>query len=274
MQGISVSDIGRRFGQLWVLRDQTFTVPAGQFIAILGASGCGKSTLLRIIGGLLPQSEGSVAIDTVIVDGPPMNVVYLFQQYTKSLLPWRTAVDNVTLGVLARSEFRKRGLRSKSMKKAARAIAEQELRSVGLEGNEMKYPAELSGGMQQRVAIARAVAAQPKILLMDEPFSAVDAMTRMDLQDLILRIHQERNLTVVFVTHDITEAIYLSDRVLVLGSGGHQILDMEVEISRPRNQVASRQDASFGSAYQHLYGVLTRGAHSPAEDLDRETRVE
>lgn len=263
MAEIKVSGVGKLFSgsSTWALRGIDLSVLGGDLTSILGASGSGKSTLLRIIGGLTPASEGRVSVDGRFVDGPPDRLVYVFQQYGKSLFPWKTAMDNVAFGVLSRATATRRPRRGRADLAAARDEALQQLQQVGLRGSEHKYPHQLSGGMQQRIAIARAVAARPDVLLMDEPFSAVDALTRMELQDLMLRIWEDRGLTVVFVTHDIEEALYLSDRVAVLSNAGQGMLStMPVDLPRPRDQVLTRETGQFASMRRTLLGMVARRA--------------
>ncbi|QRG06919.1 ABC transporter ATP-binding protein [Xanthobacter dioxanivorans] len=206
-------------------------VGRGEFLSIVGPSGCGKSTLLKIIAGLVPQSSGTILIDGRPVQGPPAKLVYLFQQYAKSLFPWLTVEQNVAFGLdptVARSKAERH----------ARCM--DLLGKVGLAASAQLYPYQLSGGMQQRVAIARALAADPKVLLLDEPFSSVDALTRLELHDLVLSLWESTDLTVVLVTHDVEEAIYLSDRVAVLGPRPSTVThSYHTDLPRPRDPVAT-----------------------------------
>lgn len=216
-------------------------IEPGTFVAIIGRSGCGKSTLLRLAAGLERSTAGVVLIDRSTITSPPASVRYVFQNFGDSLLPWKTVLDNVRFGV--RHAFA--GTRAAG-RDAQRELATSALAEVGLTGIGDRYPSELSGGMQQRVAIARALASQPRILLMDEPFSAVDALSRAKLQDLVLNLWQEHALTVVFVTHDVEEALYLADRVVVLGAEGAGILaDITVDLPRPRTQIETRENPRF-----------------------------
>ncbi|KIR02578.1 Alkanesulfonates ABC transporter ATP-binding protein / Sulfonate ABC transporter, ATP-binding subunit SsuB [Lachnospiraceae bacterium TWA4] len=194
-----------------VLEHINFGINKGEFICILGSSGCGKSTLLNAIAGFEKPTRGTITIDGNVVEKPSIDYLTIFQNY--GLLPWRTVLKNVELG-----------LESKKVPKSERAaIAQKYIDMVGLTGSEHKRPSQLSGGMQQRAAIARALAVEPEVLFMDEPFGALDAVTRMKLQDDILKICKEGKKTIIFVTHDIEEAIFLSDRIVILDSEKHGI---------------------------------------------------
>jgi NitT/TauT family transport system ATP-binding protein len=207
-------------------------VGARSFVSIVGPSGCGKSTLLQIMAGLASPTSGDVFHGQSRVLAPPADVVYVFQQYTRSLFPWKTVEGNVAFG-----------LESKRMISRAEVAARtrEMIGLVKLTGFEKHYPWQLSGGMQQRVAIARALACRPSVLLMDEPFSAVDALTRLGLQELLRSLWREMTLTVVFVTHDVDEGIYLSTRVVALTRApGTVAIDLPVELPDPRDQIATR----------------------------------
>ncbi len=205
----------------------------GSFVSIVGPSGCGKSTLLQIMAGLVPATEGEVSLQGRRVFEPPPEIIYVFQQYTRSLYPWKTVEDNVAYGLENRG-----GLSREQV--AART--REYIGLVKLDGFERHYPWQLSGGMQQRVAIARALACRPDVLLMDEPFSSVDALTRVGLQELVMRIWRELGLTVIFVTHDTDEAIYLSARVVALSKPPAVVaVDIEIELPHPRDQITTRE---------------------------------
>ncbi len=241
LDGVRLSHVTRRFGHgddsLLALGDIDLEVRAGEFLAILGPSGCGKSTLLQIVAGLMPPSSGDVLFRGRPVDGPPEGMVYLFQQYAKSLLPWRTVARNVALAF----EGEPRLTRAQ-----VRARASEYLGLVGLSGFEDRYPWQLSGGMQQRAAIARALAANPRVLLLDEPFSAVDALTRVELQALVLDLWARRGLTVVLVTHDVDEAVFLSDRIAILSKRPTIVEEIvETGIPHPRDPIATREHPRF-----------------------------
>lgn len=231
-------------------------VKKGEFLAIVGPSGGGKSTLLQIVAGLTSASSGQVLLNGRPVTAPPPEAVYLFQQYSKSLFPWRTVGSNVVFAFERRPDLSLREKREKSREYLAR---------VGLAEFFDHYPWQLSGGMQQRVAIARALAAEPRALLMDEPFSAVDALTRLELQSLILDIwHKAKDLTIVLVTHDVDEAVYLADRIAVLTQRPSSIARIfEPNLPRPRNSIETREDPVF-LRYRHalLDLLLGSGAHA------------
>jgi NitT/TauT family transport system ATP-binding protein len=250
---LGVEGVSKRFGPLTAIEEISFDVADGRFVSLLGPSGCGKSTILRMLAGLIGPSRGRVAFHSETVAAPPPGMVYVFQQYTKSLFPWLTVLANVEFG--ARSPHaRRRG------QPASREECMETLRLVGLEEHAHKHPWQLSGGMQQRVAIARALVARPEVLLMDEPFSALDALTRESLQDLLLRLWSELKLTVVFVTHDIAESIYLSDEILVLSRAPSRILKrLEVDIPRPREQLATRESPRFLQYRRELYDMVVAG---------------
>ena len=250
---IRVAGASKWFGDHAAIASVDFQVRRGQFVSLLGPSGCGKSTILRMVAGLLPPTDEIISFKGQQLTAPPAGIVYVFQQYTKSLFPWLTVMGNLEFGATSpHARRRKTGDRTECM---------DMLRMVGLEAHADKYPWQLSGGMQQRVAIARALVARPEVLLMDEPFSALDALSRESLQDLLVRIWQDLKLTVVFVTHDIAEAIYLSDKIYVLSRAPSTILtEIDVDIPRPRDQLATRELPAFLSLRRSLYDVVV-GTH-------------
>ncbi len=235
-------------GTLQVLGDINFTVEDGEFIAIVGPSGCGKSTLLRIINGIVPLSSGQVLYRGRQVDGINLECALVFQSF--ALLPWLSVKDNVELGLEAR------GLPLEQREKRAGVYIDK----VGLDGFEEAYPRELSGGMKQRVGFARALAVEPKVLLMDEPFSALDALTAITLREELLDIWQSPDMPVkniVLVTHIIEEAIELADRIIVLGSGpGRVVADLRVELPRPRD----RRTEVFNTLTDKVFSLIEERA--------------
>ena len=232
---------------LRVLDAISFGVREGELVCVVGPSGSGKTTLLQIIGGLLRPTDGRVIVDDQVVTGPPKQMVVVFQQYTKSLLPWRTVEGNV--------RFALENLPLDSEQRRHRVA--RNLEAVGLRGFERYHPFQLSGGMQQRVAIARALARESRILLMDEPFSSVDAMTRSGLQDLLLGLWHEFHKTIVFVTHDIEEAVYLSSSIILLrGRPSHAVERLHNELPYPREALATREDPRFLRYRRHIHELI------------------
>src|SRR5919204_1578291 len=220
--------------EVLALSDVTFSVADGEFLAIVGPSGCGKTSMLNIIAGLLPYEEGTVSIDGKRVSGPGIDRAVVFQH--ASLLPWRTIAGNVRYGMELQRRFDENMMKER---------ADYFLKLVGLSGFERHYPSELSGGMQQRVNLARALAADPAVLLMDEPFAALDAQTREFMQSELLKIWARAKKTVVFITHQINEAIYLADRVVVMSARPGRVKDIfQVPFERPRN-LSLKRDPLF-----------------------------
>ncbi|KWF67759.1 ABC transporter, partial [Burkholderia pseudomultivorans] len=222
--------------QVQVLEDVSFSVARREMLCVVGPSGCGKTTLLKSLCGLLKPTSGRIEVAGKAVVGPPPELAMVFQDYTRSLMPWKRVLDNVTFPLRARGinahEARQKGLDA--------------LARVGLSGCENKYPWQLSGGMQQRVAIARGIAYEPQVLLMDEPFAAVDAQTRADLEDLVMKLMHELAMTMVLVTHDIDESVYLGDRVVVLSTRPTQVKkSIKVDLPFPRDQVATKAEPEF-----------------------------
>ena len=250
---LRVSGLGKRYSDQGpaALADVTFDVAQGELLAIVGPSGCGKTTLLRLLCGLAAPNEGTVLLDGRPVLRPPREVAIVFQDYSRSLFPWLTVIRNVMF------PLRRAGL----SKDEQIARAERVLREMDLDGTAQTYPWKLSGGMQQRVAIARALVSRPELLLLDEPFASVDALTRAELQDVLLRVHGElehRRVTIVHVTHDIDEAAYLADRVLVLGpSPGRVVGSIEVGLPRPRAQTSIRSSERFLAARDEIQTLIS-----------------
>jgi NitT/TauT family transport system ATP-binding protein len=241
-------------GAVDILRGVTLSVDKAEFVSILGTSGSGKTTLLRVLGGLLPATGGEVRCDGTAVQGPPEGVVTVFQDYAHSLLPWRTVRRNVALGIEARLPKSERDGR-----------VDEALSMVGLLERANEYPWRLSGGMQQRVQIARALAMRPRVLLMDEPFGALDAMTKASLQDQLQQVQEITGTTIVFVTHDVEEAVYLSDRLVVLhGSPANIGLALDIPLPRPRHQITTKERSDYLELRHRVYEALGHTVGEPA----------
>jgi NitT/TauT family transport system ATP-binding protein len=234
-------------GRRRILDGIDLVVHDAEFVSIMGRSGTGKTTLLRVLAGLLrPTPESQVVFNGQPVQDPPLGAVFVFQNYAASLLPWRTVLRNVTLG-----------LEGKVPKEEMLRRANDALAMVGLGDRGQDYPWQLSGGMQQRVQLARALAMNPSSLLMDEPFGALDAMTKSSLQDELQKAYERTKATVLFVTHDIDEAVYLSDRVLVLtGSPATIGKEFAVDLPRPRHQLETKEMPEFLRLRRGVYDAI------------------
>ena len=249
LRDISISLCGRQ-----ILSPISLEAGRGRFVCIVGPSGCGKTTLLRAVAGLAKVGSGSVEVAGKPMVKPSLDVAFVFQDYGRALLPWRTVEGNISLALEAT------GI-SKAQRKER---IEETLQKVGLTSHARKFPPQLSGGMQQRVQIARCLAQRPKLLLMDEPFGALDAMTRQSLQDEVARLVNEEGITVLFVTHDLEEAIYLGDRVIVLRANptpGRPSLAkvVDVDIPRPRDQLTTREHPRFLELRHDLFIAIEHG---------------
>jgi NitT/TauT family transport system ATP-binding protein len=256
--GLEVTGLTRSYGPHLAIADVSLQVTDGELVTIVGPSGCGKSTLLRCLAGLLPPTSGQVVLAGVTVTRVPDRLAVVFQDYGRSLYPWLTVADNVALP-LRRA---KNGI-TKNGRAARRQSAFTALESVGLAGLGGRYPWQLSGGMQQRVAIARALACDPVLLLMDEPFGSMDAQMREDLEDLVLRVRAERGITILLVTHDIDESVYIGDRVVVLSHGpGRVVADVPVDLPAPRDQIATKELREFARLRAEV-SRLVRAAKLP-----------
>ena len=227
------------FGARRVINGLSFEMQRGEFVCVVGPSGCGKTTLLRLLTGLVKPTSGEVRREGHPVLGPARDVAIVFQDYAKALLPWRSVAGNVSLALEA--------ARTPKSERPARIAAL--LQKVGLATHADKFPPQLSGGMQQRLQIARCLAQEPALLLMDEPFGALDAMTRQSLQDEMLQLVREAGTTVLFITHDLEEAIYLGDTVLALranpGEESSLARSFQISLPRPRDQLTTREDPEF-----------------------------
>ncbi len=250
---LEIKHLGKTYGTgakaTHAIGDVSFTVTDGEFVCVVGPSGCGKTTLLKCVGGLLRPTRGDVLLRGQRVAAPPEELALVFQEYSRSLMPWASVRNNVLLP-----------LRHKKLPRSERSrLVEESLDAVGLTRFIDHYPWQLSGGMQQRVAIARALAYQPAILLMDEPFASVDAQTRGDLEDLILHVREEYGITILFVTHDIDESVYLADRVVVLTHSPTEVKEIvPVELPRPRDQIATKELPEFAHLRGHVYRLIKR----------------
>ena len=241
---LQISHLGKSFGGLRALQDISVVVERGEFIAVVGPSGCGKTTFLRIVAGLEPASSGDVRLDGRAISGPGVDRGFVFQ--TDNLLPWRTVFANAIIG---REVAGRVG-------PAERQRTQELLKLVGLDGFENYHPRQLSGGMRQRVNLARALAIDPQILLMDEPFSSLDAQTREIMQTELVRIWEAGRKTVLFVTHQIDEAVFLADRVLVFARRPGRLREsVAVELARPRT-LAIKRTAEFVRYVDHIWRLI------------------
>jgi NitT/TauT family transport system ATP-binding protein len=244
--GISFSYINVAFGDYFALHDISFRIPQGQFVSIVGPTGCGKSSILNVVAGLLKPTAGSVFTGSRELRSINKEAAYMFQQ--DALLPWKTCLENVMLGPILRGNAR------------AEAVADalRWLERVGLSGFEKRYPSELSGGQRKRVAMAQALINRLPILLMDEPFSALDVQTRALMEDKLLELWQELRATVLFVTHDLEEAIAMGDRILLLTAGPRATLkaDYPIDLPRPRNVAEARFTPGFSEIYEAVWRSL------------------
>jgi NitT/TauT family transport system ATP-binding protein len=262
---LSVENIVKRFetpdGVLTAVDDVSFTVAPGEFLAVIGPSGCGKSTLFNVMGGLIDGYDGRVSVGGETVRGPHASIGMIFQE--ESTFPWRTVIDNVAFP-----------LEVAGMAKAARhEKARHFVDMVGLGGFERRYPAELSGGMRQRVSMARTLASEPKILLMDEPFAALDEQTRLLLGDKVLQIQQELKQTTLLITHNLTEAVQLSDRILVMTyRPGRTKRIVEIKLPRPRSSEIVGSD-DFGRYVAQIWSDLREEATKGLKDDESRVRA-
>lgn len=245
---LEIFNIGVNFGNNIVIKDVNLSINKGEFISIIGHSGCGKSTLLNVVAGLVKPSKGSVILNNKEVTDPGPDRAVVFQSY--SLLPWMTIYDNIIIAV--KSIFKGKELQD------AIKRAENYIKTAGLWEHRYKLPTQVSGGMKQRTALVRALSVDPKVLLLDEPFGALDALTRNTLQDELLRIWEEDKKTVLMVTHDIEEAIYMSDRIVIMSNGPaatiYEIVDVNIE--RPRNKETLIKSKEYLNLKEHMLYAL------------------
>jgi ABC-type nitrate/sulfonate/bicarbonate transport system ATPase subunit len=250
---VECRSVEKWFGELNVLSGVDFSIEAGAFVSVLGPSGCGKTTLMRAIGGLTPIDAGEIRVAGRRVEGPPREAAIVFQQF--GLMPWKTIYDNVAFGLTVR------GVRKDELEAKVRHY----LDLVHLGGFERSYPYQVSGGMQQRAGLARALAVEPQLLLMDEPFASVDAMTREVLHDELLGIWERDRRTVVFITHSIDEAIVLSDQIFVMSrSPATVVAQIPVDIPRPRRERTVRGLPQFAELREQAWDLLERGGAEEA----------
>jgi NitT/TauT family transport system ATP-binding protein len=250
---LEVSELGHTYGAgaraHTAIDEVSFRVDAGEIVCVVGPSGCGKSTLLKSLAGLHRATKGDVRLHGKKVNGVPRDLAVVFQDYSRSLFPWLNVLSNV--------EFPLRGSSLSKAQRRERAV--EALSWVGLSKAAKKHPWQLSGGMQQRVSIARALAYRPALMLMDEPFASVDAQTRAELEDLVLRMRDEHDMTILVVTHDIDESVYLADRVLVLSTAPTTVVDtLKVELPRQRDQITTRASNEFVHLRSEVARLLRR----------------
>jgi NitT/TauT family transport system ATP-binding protein len=259
---LEIKNLGKTYGTgekaTHAIGDVSFTVADGEFVCVVGPSGCGKTTLLKCVAGLLLPSQGEIILRGRLVTSPPEEMALVFQEYSRSLFPWMSVRENVQLP-----------LRHKSLNRdERRRLVDEALEEVSLTRFVDHYPWQLSGGMQQRVAIARALAYQPSILLMDEPFASVDAQTRDDLEDLVLQVHKDYGVTILFVTHDIDESVYLADRIVVLTHAPTEVKEVvSVDIGSQRDQIETKGLPEFAQLRTRVYRLIKR------EQVSEEDRV-
>ena len=263
-QLLTVEHLQKSYGDFVALRDISFSARQGELVCIVGPSGCGKTTLLKCIAGLLEPTAGTVRLDGTLVTEPPKKMAVVFQEYGRSLMPWMTVRRNIELPIM----------RTTSATERKRRVAEA-LDAVGLTASADRYPWQLSGGMQQRVAIARAIAYDPEVLIMDEPFAAVDAQTRADLEDLVRGIWARFGVTVLFVTHDIDESVYLGERVIVLSMSPTLVQeDLVIDLPDKRDQIETRALPRFTELRTHIYEQIQRAKRGAAQDVAAATEGE
>jgi NitT/TauT family transport system ATP-binding protein len=228
----------------------SFTVQQGEIVCVVGPSGCGKTTLLKSIAGLMPPTSGETLVNGVAVTTPPKDLAVVFQDYSRSLFPWMSVTHNIALPLQGR------GLSRRAIKERTR----ESLSAVGLDDvAAQKHPFQLSGGMQQRVAIARALAYQPRVLLMDEPFASVDAQTRAELEDLVRTTRDRFGVSVLFITHDIDESVYLAERVVILGPSPTFVREvLPIDLPAERDQISTKELPEFARLRGHVYRAIRR----------------
>ncbi|MBI3976173.1 MAG: ABC transporter ATP-binding protein [Armatimonadetes bacterium] len=251
MEGLVIRDLSKIYYGIYTgqdvaaIEDVSLEIGKGEFVAILGPSGCGKTTLLNMVAGFIPPTQGEILLNGRRIQGPGPDRGVVFQSF--ALFPWKTVMDNVAFGL------KMRGVSKEERERVAREY----VALVGLEGFEYRYPHELSGGMQQRVGVARVLANKPDLLLMDEPFASVDAQTRMTLQEELTRIWEDRQPTILFVTHDVEEAVFLANRVVVLSPRPGRVREtVEVSLRRPRTWQRLIEDLEYKGLVARVLGLV------------------
>lgn len=243
---VELDGLQKSYGEIRILDGLDLKIRKGEFVCIVGPSGSGKTTLLKCMAGLMSPTAGRTVFEGVEVTEPPSKLAVVFQDYSRSLLPWMTISKNIELPMINKFSKAERKDRITAV-----------LASVGLAGRGHLFPWQMSGGMQQRAAIARGLAYQPDVLLMDEPFAAVDAQTRIELEDLVLKVRDEFDMTVLFVTHDIDEAVYLGDRVVVLSGAPTTVNeDIAVNLPKPRHQLETKSLPEYSRLRNHVFGLI------------------
>ncbi len=246
---LSLKNVSLTLGGHEILKDISLDIPRGQFVCVVGPSGCGKTTMLRLLAGLYQPTSGSVMYRGTPMTQPRQDIAIVFQDYGKALLPWRNAHGNISLALEA----------MRTPRASRDKVIDDLLAKVGLPGQGHKFPNQMSGGMQQRLQIARSLAQNPSVLLMDEPFGALDAMTRQGLQDEFLTITRGTGTTTFFVTHDLEEAIYTSDRVIgLLPHPGRIGISVDVKLAYPRDQLTTREDPEFLHLRRELFDFIKK----------------
>lgn len=259
---LDIQELGKSYesavGVAHILNGVTFSVLPGEFVCVVGPSGSGKTTLLKCLAGLIRPSRGRTMFEGEEVTEPPAKLSVVFQDYSRSLMPWLTVEKNIELP-----------LKKKRFPAAERAEKIRDaLLNVGLEGKGHLYPWEMSGGMQQRAAIARGLAYQPDVLIMDEPFAAVDAQTRIELEDLVLSMSKKLGMTVLFVTHDIDEAVYMGDRVVVLSGAPAKVArDITIDLPGDRDQVGTKQLPRFGELRAEVFQLIQNAKQPVTQNI-------
>lgn len=249
---MNLENVSLVLGGMTIIDNVSLTIGRGEFVCVIGPSGCGKTSLLRLAAGLFEPEKGHVSYDGSRLQGPRKDIAVVFQDYGRALLGWRSVAGNVALALEA----------IKYPRENRKARIDELLSLVGLEGRGDQFPSQLSGGMQQRLQIARCLAQEPSVLLMDEPFGALDAMTRQSLQDEVLRLKEQTGLTIFFITHDLEEAIYLGDRVIgLLPRPGRLGIETSVELPSPRDQVSTPEHAEFLRLRRELFEFIKAAEH-------------